>query len=63
MAVGDGAAVALFDRETCNLNFLNNPNCALTTFIADGAMVYGLCYESGEEVIVQVFIIFWILEH
>ncbi len=67
VAVGDGAAVALFDRETSNLNFIEQyfvplpgtPNCALTTFIADGAMVYGLCYESvsGEEVIVQVFII------
>ncbi len=68
VAVGDGAAVALFDRETSNLNFNEQyfiplpgtPNCALTTFIADGAMVYGLCYESvsDEEVIVQVFIIF-----
>ncbi len=67
VAVGDGAAVALFDRETSNLNFIEQyfiplpgtPNCALTTFIADGAMVYGLCYESvsGEEVIMQVFII------
>ena len=68
VAVGDGAAVALFDQESSSLNFIEQyfvplpgtPSCALTTFIVDGVVVYGLCYEivSGEEVIVQVFIIF-----